>query len=169
MLMANNVNHPSHYNNGKYECIEVMKEVFGENAVKDFCRLNAFKYLWRANNKNGDEDIQKAIWYLNELTKENNMPPEKSNKDVKFGFVNEDGEFVEIPFLTSFEGTFEVDKADDDESEEKSMTNADSIANIVWGQYESFMSVGFNDYQSFELTRIWFGEMIKGAINVEEN
>lgn len=23
------VNHPSHYSNGKYECIEVMKEVFG--------------------------------------------------------------------------------------------------------------------------------------------
>ena len=65
-----NVDHPKNYQGGKYECIEVMREVFGEEAVKDFCQLNAFKYLWRSDKKNGKEDIQKAIWYLNELIKE---------------------------------------------------------------------------------------------------
>ena len=37
----------------------------GKEAVKDFCVCNAFKYLWRHNAKNGDEDIKKANWYLN--------------------------------------------------------------------------------------------------------
>ena len=58
------VNHPKHYANNKYECIEVMLDVFGKDAVLNFCQLNAFKYLWRADNKNGEEDIRKASWYL---------------------------------------------------------------------------------------------------------
>ena len=62
---SNAVNHPSHYNQGKYECIEVMVETFGIEAAKNFCLLNAFKYIWRAGEKNGREDIEKAIWYLN--------------------------------------------------------------------------------------------------------
>lgn len=60
------VNHPSHYETGKYQCIEVMEEVFGEAAVCDFCLLNAFKYLYQCKNKHFDpiEDIKKARWYL---------------------------------------------------------------------------------------------------------
>lgn len=60
------INHPDRYK-GKYECIEVMRDTFGDTAVKDFCRLNAFKYLWRAEKKNGVEDIRKAVWYLDYL------------------------------------------------------------------------------------------------------
>jgi hypothetical protein len=60
-----NVNHPSHYETGKFECIEVMIETQGVQAARDFCICNAFKYLWRHNRKNGDEDIKKANWYLN--------------------------------------------------------------------------------------------------------
>ena len=41
------VEHPSHYISGKYECIDVMKDVFGDKAVENFCLLNAFKYLYR--------------------------------------------------------------------------------------------------------------------------
>lgn len=59
------VNHPSHYETGKFECIEVMEEAIGIEAVKDFCICNAFKYIYRHKNKNGMEDIEKAIWYLN--------------------------------------------------------------------------------------------------------
>lgn len=60
------VDHPSHYAGEKYECIEVMLEVFGEEATKHFCLLNAFKYLWRCGKKHESpyEDIAKAIWYL---------------------------------------------------------------------------------------------------------
>jgi hypothetical protein len=59
-----NVNHPKHYE-GKFECIDVMIDTQGVEAVKDFCLCNAFKYLYRHNKKNGLEDIKKAIWYLN--------------------------------------------------------------------------------------------------------
>ena len=58
------VQHPSHYNHGKYECIEVMVENFGKEAVQHFCLLNAFKYVWRTNYKNGVEDVKKAMFYL---------------------------------------------------------------------------------------------------------
>lgn len=62
--MSDNVNHPSHYETGKFECIEVMLETQGMEAVKSFCVCNAFKYLYRHRNKNELEDIKKAVWYL---------------------------------------------------------------------------------------------------------
>lgn len=60
-----NVDHPAHYNSDKYECIEVMREIFGDEAVKTWIRLNIFKYSWRSDKKNGDEDIAKIAWYAN--------------------------------------------------------------------------------------------------------
>ena len=59
-----NVNHPSHYETGSFECIDVMLETQGKEAVKNFCLCNAFKYIYRHNNKNDLEDIQKAKWYI---------------------------------------------------------------------------------------------------------
>ena len=64
-MAADNVNHPAHYETGKFECIEVMTEVMGKEAVADFCLCNAFKYLYRTKRKNGVEDIEKAQWYIN--------------------------------------------------------------------------------------------------------
>ena len=61
------INHPDRYAGGKFECIDVMLDVFGADAVKHFCILNAFKYIWRAEKKNGVEDIKKAVWYLNKF------------------------------------------------------------------------------------------------------
>ena len=61
----NAVDHPPHYETGKFECIEVMEEALGREEVKDFCLCNAFKYLYRCTRKNGLEDLKKARWYLN--------------------------------------------------------------------------------------------------------
>ena len=58
------VNHPSHYNQGKFECIDVMVDTFGNEATQDFCILNAFKYIWRSKKKGGISDLEKALWYL---------------------------------------------------------------------------------------------------------
>ena len=58
------VNRPPHYTHGKYECIDVMVDTFGKEAVQHFCLLNAFKYVWRSEHKNGIEDVKKAWWYL---------------------------------------------------------------------------------------------------------
>ena len=63
--MADMVNHPTHYETGKFECIEVMVETQGVEAVQDSCICNAFKYLYRHNRKNGVEDVEKAQWYIN--------------------------------------------------------------------------------------------------------
>ena len=65
-LSGDMVNHPSHYKNNKYEAIDVMLDIFGKDKTLAFCELNAFKYLWRADNKGTDiQDKKKAIWYLN--------------------------------------------------------------------------------------------------------
>ena len=56
--------HPAHYTECSLECIDVMLAVFGRKAVTDFCILNAFKYMWRYEHKNGLEDLQKAERYL---------------------------------------------------------------------------------------------------------
>ncbi len=64
-IMADMVNHPSHYETGKFECIDVMEETQGTEAVMDFCICNALKYLYRHKRKNGIEDIKKAKWYIN--------------------------------------------------------------------------------------------------------
>ena len=59
------VNHPKHYTDTcSLECIDVMLIAFGKDAVISFCMCNAFKYMWRFKNKNGQEDLQKADWYL---------------------------------------------------------------------------------------------------------
>lgn len=58
------VTRPEHYTHGRYECIEVMLDNFGKEAVEHFCLLNAFKYVWRSHYKNGIQDIKKAMWYL---------------------------------------------------------------------------------------------------------
>lgn len=62
---SNPVTHPSHYNQGNIECIDAMVAAFGKEATAIFCHINAFKYLWRTEHKNGLQDIDKAIWYLN--------------------------------------------------------------------------------------------------------
>lgn len=58
------VEHPTHYTGTSIECIDAMTETQGEEAVKNFCICNAFKYLWRHNKKNGVEDVKRlpGIW-----------------------------------------------------------------------------------------------------------
>lgn len=63
-----NVNHPTHYQ-GKHECIDEMIAMFGVEAVKGFCKCNVYKYRYRADKKNGEEDLKKAEWYMDYLMK----------------------------------------------------------------------------------------------------
>lgn len=63
------VNHPIHYESLvgdlHIECIDAMRAAFGEDPVACFCLCNSFKYIWRHTSKGGNQDIKKAIWYLN--------------------------------------------------------------------------------------------------------
>lgn len=54
------VNHPSHYTShpSGVECITITEHM-------SFTLGNAIKYIWRADLKNGTQDLEKAIWYLN--------------------------------------------------------------------------------------------------------
>lgn len=66
--MAERVNHPPHYNAGGIECIDALEAATsGLHGIEAFCTANAIKYLWRWKLKNGEEDLQKAIWYINRL------------------------------------------------------------------------------------------------------
>lgn len=59
------VNHPSHYcREGAMESIDEMRLIFGDEAVKHFCLCNAWKYRYRAADKNGAEDMAKSDWYI---------------------------------------------------------------------------------------------------------
>jgi len=62
------VNHPSHYTQGKVECIDAIESattnLVGIMAV---CVANVIKYVWRFALKNGIEDLDKADFYLQKL------------------------------------------------------------------------------------------------------
>jgi hypothetical protein len=57
--VSDTVNHPKHYNDhpSGVECIEVVEHM-------NFNLGNAIKYIWRADQKNGIEDLRKAEWYV---------------------------------------------------------------------------------------------------------
>lgn len=61
------INHPSHYTQGGIECIDAMKSAFGAAQLAVYCKIAAFKYIWRCEYKNGAEDVKKAIWYMNKF------------------------------------------------------------------------------------------------------
>lgn len=59
------IDHPAHYQ-GEYECIDLMREIYGDEAVRNFCICNAYKYRFRAGKKSietAQDDIAKAEWY----------------------------------------------------------------------------------------------------------
>lgn len=70
-MMSDNVNHPRHYTQGGIECIEAIKAAtVNLTGIEAVCTANAIKYLWRWKDKNGAEDLNKAVWYINRLIKE---------------------------------------------------------------------------------------------------
>ena len=73
--MNDNVNHPNHYNQGGIECIDAIKAaIVGKTGIEAFCVGNTIKYLWRYEEKNGVEDVNKAKWYIERLIKELEEP-----------------------------------------------------------------------------------------------
>ena len=63
-----NVTHPSHYTQGKVECIDAIEAaVTGLSGMDAVCTAQVIKYMWRWRHKNGIEDLRKARWYLDRL------------------------------------------------------------------------------------------------------
>lgn len=61
------VNHPQHYNLYSEETIEIMKDVYGPDAVALWSEMTAFKYRMRMGTKPGspvEQDLEKEEVYL---------------------------------------------------------------------------------------------------------
>ena len=61
------VNKPKHYNQSKFEPIDVIQEWGGKDQFEGFCWGNVIKYCSRYKHKNGVEDLKKARYYLDKL------------------------------------------------------------------------------------------------------
>lgn len=64
-FIMSNVDHPQHYTASSVECIDAIVAALSPEELRGFIKGNVIKYLWRSEHKNGDEDLQKALWYLN--------------------------------------------------------------------------------------------------------
>ena len=82
-LVSDMVNHPPHYNQSGIECLDAIKAATDEG-FQYYLQGNIIKYIWRYRYKNGIEDVDKAIFYINRLREvlENER---KSNDDLKRG------------------------------------------------------------------------------------
>ena len=65
--LTDNVNHPNHYTQGKYEVIDYIEDKLSKEELQGYCVGNVLKYVSRFKHKNGLEDLKKAEWYLNRL------------------------------------------------------------------------------------------------------
>lgn len=62
------VNRPSHYTQGKIECIDAIESALTPEQFIGFLRGTQMKYAWRAGIKEPSlvcQDIDKQIWYAN--------------------------------------------------------------------------------------------------------
>ena len=66
--MNDNVTHPSHYTQGKIECLDAIESaVTGLTGIEAVFTSQCIKYLWRWKRKNGLEDLLKCLFYLQKL------------------------------------------------------------------------------------------------------
>lgn len=62
------VNSPKHYTQGQFETIDVILDTIQHLPGREgYLVGNIIKYLSRYHFKNGQEDLEKARWYLNKL------------------------------------------------------------------------------------------------------
>lgn len=75
LVAADMVNHPPHYNQGKYEVIDIIESITGEKFI-GYLIDNVIKYISRYEYKGGATDLEKAAWYLNKA-----IEVQKGDKD----------------------------------------------------------------------------------------
>ena len=69
-LDKDNIDHPTHYNTHKHECIDEMIALYGVEETMIFCKLNAHKYRYRVGAKDSEareKDFAKADWYIDKF------------------------------------------------------------------------------------------------------
>lgn len=58
------IEHPAHYTSGNIECIDAIRSALTPEEFRGYCKGNVIKYIWREKLKGGNEDIKKAVKYL---------------------------------------------------------------------------------------------------------
>ena len=69
-MMNDNIKHPKHYTQGKFETIEIIESIVNSMSISPFegyALGNVIKYISRFYHKNGLEDLKKARFYLDIL------------------------------------------------------------------------------------------------------
>jgi len=79
--VKDNINSPSHYTQGKYETIDVVRDVLGPEKFEGHCVGNILKYVFRYPYKNGIEDLKKAEKYLEWLIETKEEQKESASHD----------------------------------------------------------------------------------------
>ncbi|WP_323175878.1 DUF3310 domain-containing protein, partial [Neisseria cinerea] len=77
--MTDNIN-PIHYRQHAHECIEFTQHL-------NFNLANAFDCIWRHKDKNGSEDLEKSVWYLER--QRDDAPKLKNLKDQRHDESND--------------------------------------------------------------------------------
>lgn len=95
--MTDTIFNPKHYMQGSHECIDEIKAMLSPEEFKGFLKGNIIKYRYRANLKNGKEDLAKADNYAYYLmhgcfkkVKDNDSVSDNSNNDSMpdvFGYI----------------------------------------------------------------------------------
>lgn len=98
--MTDAVLQPKHYMQGSRECIDEIKAMLSPEEFRGFLKGNVIKYRYRANLKNGKEDLAKAdnyVYYLinghfktkADLNSKNNVNEQKSKDELAFNKLND--------------------------------------------------------------------------------
>jgi len=67
-VKGDNINHPSHYTQGKVECLDAIESaVTGLTGMEAVYTGHIIRYVWRWKRKNGVEDLKKALFYIKRL------------------------------------------------------------------------------------------------------
>jgi hypothetical protein len=66
-LTTNTAIKPNYYVRHGLECYDVIRASMGDEKYKGFLWGNIQKYLWRWEQKNGKQDLEKAVEYLGKL------------------------------------------------------------------------------------------------------
>ena len=87
--MTDNVLQPEHYMQGSHECIDEIRAMLSPEEFKGFLKGNVIKYRYRANLKNGKEDLEKADNYAYYLINGHFKTENNKKDEIAFNKLNE--------------------------------------------------------------------------------
>lgn len=109
--MSDNVKHPNHYCKGGLECIDAIKSAVSTitDPFEAYCTGNIIKYIWRWHDKNGIEDLHKAVQYIDFIeqyrkgkstTEKSSAAPTQAEYEEFFEGEEDVGEVDEGKYIT---------------------------------------------------------------------